>query len=323
MFLPSRLVSLLGQRTVFIAVRPYSKAPVRRNWQRITFEDTQTAEYRSQFKTDLHNGCGIGVVFGPASDNLVGLDIDRDAEVLHFLLLNPRFEETFRTKGNRGCTLWFRMLGPYPAKRVLCKGKVAEWRGGGGCQSVVQGIHPDTGQPYQILVMRLVIKLRLDEIIWPADWGMDLREQKADQSFSSVSSIVLPEPRRLEKRILAYIATADPAVMGEHGHIRALEVATALVHGYALEPERAWPYLLVYNQKCLPPWQEHEYADLKRKLYEAQKYPHPKPRGYLLQEDLTQRAADQYRAEARARFDAIADREAAIVASRQLRRRKP
>jgi Bifunctional DNA primase/polymerase, N-terminal len=323
MLLPSRLVSLrwcLGERTVFIAIRPRSKAPVRRNWQHITFEDTQTAEYQAQFQADLRKGCGIGVLFGPASGDLVGLDIDRDDEVARFLSLNPRFEETFRTKGNRGCTFWFRMIGPYPAKRLLCKNKVAEWRGGGGCQSVVRGIHPSTGQPYQILIMRFVITLRLEEIIWPQDWGMDIGQQRIElPCSSSTSPIVLPEPSRLEKRVLAYIATADPAVMREHGHDRALQVATVLVWGYALEPEAAWPYLRVYNEKCVPPWRPHEYEDLKRKLYEALKYPHPKPYGYLLQEGLTQRAADQFRAQARARLDAWADREAAIRASRRRR----
>jgi hypothetical protein len=172
----------------------------------------------------------------------------------------------------------------------------------------------------QIILMRPVIELRLDEIIWPEDWGMDLRKQRTELPSPSPAPIVLPDSSRLQKRILAYLSTADPAVMGEHGHIRALEVATALVHGYALDPERAWPYLLEYNQKCLPPWQPHEHPDLKRKLYEALKYPHPKPRGYLLQDDLTQYVADQYRTEARARLDALADREAAIAASR--RRRK-
>jgi len=167
--------------------------------------------------------------------------------------------------------------------------------------------------------MRPVIAIRLEEIVWPEDWGMDLRKQRIEAPSPSPVPIVLPDSSRLQKRILAYIARADPAIMGEHGHIPALELATALVHGYALEPETAWPYLLVYNEKCVPPWQEHEYPDLKRKLYEALKNPHPKPRGYLLQEGLTRAAADQYRAEGRARLDAWGDREAAIAASRRRR----
>ena len=69
------------------------------------------------------------------------------------------------------------------------------------------------------------------------------------------------------------------AVAGQGGHGAAFAVAVALVHGFGLSDIEAWPILLEYNVRCLPPWSE---AELRHKLKSAGRLTrHPKPRGYL------------------------------------------
>ena len=77
-----------------------------------------------------------------------------------------------------------------------------------------------------------------------------------------------------------YVAAIPPAISGNRGHDATFAVAVALMHGFALHREQAWPILREYNQRCLPPWSEPELA---HKLDDAAKLTrHSKPRGYLL-----------------------------------------
>jgi hypothetical protein len=91
-------------------------------------------------------------------------------------------------------------------------------------------------------------------------------------------------PRNLraatQEQIRAYIAELDPAISGQHGHDATFKAACALVWGFGLSPEEAWPYALEYNSHCIPPWSDHA---LRRKLLQALGHRgHRKPRGYLL-----------------------------------------
>jgi hypothetical protein len=53
----------------------------------------------------------------------------------------------------------------------------------------------------------------------------------------------------------------------------------ALVHGFALSEEQAWPILCDYSSRCSPPWSEGE---LRHKMESAGKLTrHPHPRGHL------------------------------------------
>jgi len=91
------------------------------------------------------------------------------------------------------------------------------------------------------------------------------------------------QPAPLGERITRYLAACPEAVSGRGGHIATLKVAVALVHGFDLSPERARPFLEVYNQRCAPPWTDKELA---HKLREADKLSpkNGKPRGWLLAE---------------------------------------
>lgn len=84
-------------------------------------------------------------------------------------------------------------------------------------------------------------------------------------------------------QIRAYMATVDPAIQGSpypHGSGQTLIAADRLVVGFNLTIDEAWPYMVEYNQRCVPPWSDHE---LRRKMSEAVKTTKREP-GYLLSE---------------------------------------
>src|ERR1700730_11974398 len=82
----------------------------------------------------------------------------------------------------------------------------------------------------------------------------------------------------LEDRISRYVSKLDPSVSGQNGHNSLLIAAGALVTGFALPDDVALPFLIEFNERCMPPW---SHSELRRKLKEARKRP-KKPMGYLV-----------------------------------------
>jgi len=66
-------------------------------------------------------------------------------------------------------------------------------------------------------------------------------------------------------RARAYLAKMPDAVSGAGGHNQTFAAACKLVK-FGLTPDKAWPLLLEYNQRCQPQWSERE---LKHKLDDA------------------------------------------------------
>lgn len=83
----------------------------------------------------------------------------------------------------------------------------------------------------------------------------------------------------LDTRIRAYLQKLSPAISGSGGHVAALKAANALVLGFGLSINDAWPYLEEYNHRCEPPWNRKE---LEHKLDEANANKKDLVRGYLL-----------------------------------------
>ena len=83
----------------------------------------------------------------------------------------------------------------------------------------------------------------------------------------------------LSERIRAYLAKIPGAISGSGGHNQTFTVACILLHGWRLSDSEAFSYLLEYNQRCVPPWSEHE---LRHKLASANGTPPSKPIGHLL-----------------------------------------
>jgi hypothetical protein len=82
----------------------------------------------------------------------------------------------------------------------------------------------------------------------------------------------------LSSRIRSYVDKLSPAISGARGHHVTLHAASVLVNGFGLEPDQAWPFMVQYNMRCEPQWNEQA---LRRKLSEALRTS-DRPRGYLL-----------------------------------------
>jgi hypothetical protein len=277
---------LVGEQAVLLPVPCGSKRPIIPNWQRITFNETCTPKYRVQLKTALRRGSNIGVLLGPSSGNLCAVDIDSDDAVETFRELNPQLRNSLTTRGANGCQIWVIIDSEYPARRVNSRLKipgttkpVAEWRGGGGHQSILSGRHPN-GMDYQFIVEASAVRIAFSEINWPVEWGMNFE----NGALPSVSDTVLPGQINPElwNRILRYIEKVDIAVSGQGGSNPTFRLANVLVHGFKLSREQAYPFMKIYSLRCVPPWSDKE---IWHKIDDALKAEHDKPRGYLRGED--------------------------------------
>ena len=278
---------LVGERAVLLPVRYGEKGPRFENWQQTTFEQTLAIKYRAQLGVALARGGNIGVLCGPASGGICPIDIDADFAVDSFLPLNLGLERSLRTRGANGCQIWVRPIGEYPARLVKSglkipgkkegsKKSIAEWRGGGGHQSVIWGRHPD-GMDYRFVVEAPAVSIAFSEIKWPPDWEMNF--EVAGTQTSPVSDTAPGQiDSELWSRILRYIQKVDPAVSGQGGSNPTFRLANVLVHGFALSREQALAFMHAYSIRCVPPWSAKE---IEHKIDDAFKAEHDKPRGYL------------------------------------------
>ena len=86
----------------------------------------------------------------------------------------------------------------------------------------------------------------------------------------------------VETRAIAYLNAMPPAISGSSGHSQTFAAATALVHGFGIEPDRALAILTAdYNPRCSPPWSDRE---LQHKVNQAATKPHDRPYGWLRDE---------------------------------------
>jgi len=83
-------------------------------------------------------------------------------------------------------------------------------------------------------------------------------------------------PPDVAQRAMRYLAAVPPAISGQGGHNQTFHAACALVLGFNLSPDQAYPLLAAWNATCQPPWTEKE---LRHKLADADKK--AGERGYL------------------------------------------
>lgn len=136
----------------------------KRKWKHLTLGD-MTPEYL----TDLLDG-NVGIALGRVSHGLCTIDLDEDELVKPFMEANPWTAKTAVTRGARGCQIWVRIKGEYPASAGLKRhqNKCGEWRAD-GCQSIIPpSIHPDAGKPYLFLLSCPVVEIFYNEIQYPA-----------------------------------------------------------------------------------------------------------------------------------------------------------
>lgn len=163
------ILDLIGP-AVLLPITPGTKAPSFGAWQKTTQADMARPEYLSRFGP-RHN---VGVLQGKPSNGLCSIDLDADEWIAPFLTDNPKLNDTLRTRRSRGCNLWVRITGQYPALRKLHhptrtgpEGKpldVGEWRSTGG-QTVIAG--EAEGVPYRIEVEAKPVEIAFADIVWP------------------------------------------------------------------------------------------------------------------------------------------------------------
>jgi P4 family phage/plasmid primase-like protien len=225
----ARLYAVFGD-VVFLVVKKGTKRPQESAWQKISFADTQKADYQEELERCVREGGNIGVVLGPASDGLYSIDLDDDALVPDFLLLNTNLEKTTRTKGKRGNQFYFRLVpgSSYPnsqatyALRDTNGKKCGEWRCGGGgfgAQSIVFGVHPD-GMNYQIEVDTPPAILEFKSLQWFYPFGQTpqkgpapkaTRQQSAErvrqQTTAAATGNAPPNPQNIYADLFASFGT--------------------------------------------------------------------------------------------------------------------
>ena len=159
------LRELLGHDVLLLAW-PIGSKGTKKEWGHLTIADMEKADSLAK----LEHG-NIGVALGAKSGNLIALDVDDDSLVEPYLASNPWLKDTLQTHGRRGRVFWLRMAGEYPAKtktlKALSGSDAGEWRAGKNCQSIIHGIHPKTGKPYQILNKVKPLAVEFAKIIWP------------------------------------------------------------------------------------------------------------------------------------------------------------
>jgi hypothetical protein len=159
----SYLLALFQSLVLLVAWPSGKKGCKGVDFTKVTLKDMMDPEYRRK----LAEG-NIGVVQGEASGGIGSIDIDDDQGAEEFLALNPDLKETLRSRGARGCNVWFYAEGNVPRSgRLKRNGQPwGEWRHN-GCQTIIAGVHP-SGSPYTLLCATRAIHYPFDKIQFPA-----------------------------------------------------------------------------------------------------------------------------------------------------------
>jgi phage/plasmid-associated DNA primase len=176
---------------VLIPIPRGVKAPAEQAWQLRTATDMADPDYIAR----LNNGSNVGVVLGKPSDGLCTVDIDDDQLADQFLKINPHLQATLVTKRVRGCNLWLRIEGEYPASTKLATTSGAafgEWRADGN-QTLIHGEVLDSAKgeteptPYRrIGGGEHPITITFDAIEWPEKLSLPWRSRISEQALTEL-----------------------------------------------------------------------------------------------------------------------------------------
>lgn len=160
---------ILGDDAILLPLSRGEKRPFLPGWQTTTLAATRTPDYQKTLARS-----DVGVLLGRAGNGICSIDCDLDTAADLLLAANPRFAETFRTRGARGSNFWFRITGDVPKScKLLADGvELGEWRADGN-QTKISGVHPDTGKPYEWLHPTAPLSIAFNDIVWLAGWTAD------------------------------------------------------------------------------------------------------------------------------------------------------
>jgi P4 family phage/plasmid primase-like protien len=162
----SEIRDLLGHDVVLLPIPKGEKGPRIKGWHKTTIERMSDASYIEK----LNGGGNIGVPLGTASGGLCTIDVDDDAELEKFLLLNPALQTTLLTRRARGGNLWLRIVGDFPKSYKL--GAFGEWRANGN-QTVIHGEARDASKAESAAISYKIVRntspatMPFGDIVWP------------------------------------------------------------------------------------------------------------------------------------------------------------
>ncbi|MFN7374748.1 MAG: bifunctional DNA primase/polymerase, partial [bacterium] len=263
-----------------IPVPASTKVPVLAGWQELRLSDEDLPRH--------FNGNGnLGLLLGEPSGWLVDVDLDCDEAVA----LAPEFLPPTGAKSGRPGKLashwWYVCEGAKTRKHQdpVSKKMIVELRSTGAQTVVGPSIHP-SGEPYDPVEGEPAVIDHAElaaAVTALAEAVLERRGRKSrslDQRSPLVKSALPAIPcEHIERRAAAYLDRIPPAISGSGGHGQTYAAATAVVHGFGLDPQAAFSLLWDrYNPRCEPPWSEKE---LRHKVTDAASKPHDRPFGWL------------------------------------------
>ncbi|HRQ74201.1 MAG TPA: DUF3987 domain-containing protein [Phycisphaerales bacterium] len=261
-----------------IPVPAGTKVPVLKGWTDLRLADADLPQH--------FNGTGnIGVLLGEPSGWLVDVDLDCEEAVALAPQFLPPTGATTGRPGKPASHWWYVSEGAKTRKHQdpASKKMIVELRSTGAQTVVGPSVHP-SGEPYDPLEgdPAVVDAETLGAAV--AALAEAVRKQRhgdtpARQAAKPAASRCLPASDGVLRRAEAYLDHIPPAISGSGGHSQTYAAATAMVHGFGLDPETAFGLLWDrYNPRCDPPWSEKE---LRHKVNDAASKPHERPHGWL------------------------------------------
>ncbi|MBK9126204.1 MAG: DUF3987 domain-containing protein [Phycisphaerales bacterium] len=269
----------LARGYAVIPVPARKKIPVLKGWTDLRLSESDLPAH--------FNGTGnIGVLLGEPSGWLVDVDLDCEEAVA----LAPKFlPPTGAMSGRPGKPAshwWYICEGIKTRKHQdpVSKKMIVELRSTGAQTVVGPSIHP-SGEPYDLLdgEPAVVDAGELAAAVAAlAEAVTEARHGRTERPHSQPGALGAPPFQAGDavlRRAAAYLDRIPPAISGSGGHSQTYTAATAMVHGFGLDPEAAFSLLWNrYNPRCDPPWSEKE---LRHKVTDAASKPHDRPHGWL------------------------------------------
>ena len=262
-----------------IPLPPRAKAPKIRGWTTLRLAEPDLPAH--------FNGVGnIGLLLGEPSGWLVDVDLDcPEAVELAPLYLPATGAKTGRAS-SPASHWWYVCEGAVTKKHCFpgTKDSVAEIRSTGAQTVVGPSVHP-SGEEYDPLegdpawVDHHALAEAVQKLVAAVVAKRGGPKERPPSHAAPIGTRVVIADDALPRRAAAYLDRIPPAISGSGGHSQTYAAATAMVHGFGLDPEAAFSLLWDrYNPRCQPPWSEKE---LRHKVSDAASKPHDKPLGWL------------------------------------------
>ena len=278
----------LGRGYVPIPVGYRDKAPLLSGWTKLQLTD-------EQLEPHFRDGNNIGLLLGEPSGWLVDVDLDCEEAIELADEYLPATDAVTGRESRPRSHRWYIAAGAMTTrhKDPSTKAMIVELRSTGAQTLVGPSVHPDgelydmlEGEPAVVDAAELARAVEhLAAAVLERRGHTQAALQQSEVPFTSAPTRSIPTPTGIGhdekiRRASAYLRALPPSIARQGGHDRAFAAATAVVHGFEVEPDDAMRLLEEhFNPRCDPPWAEKE---LRHKVDDALTKPHTKPRGWLL-----------------------------------------